>query len=489
MKKIRNGKSTGHDGISSEIIKEMDEIGIENIHQICQRIWDTTQWPEDWTLSTLIPIHKKGSKTKHDNYRLIALIPHASKIMLHIINERLKTYLSWQIPEEQTGFVKGKGTREQILNVRQLIEKAREYNVPLYLCFIDYKKAFDSIKWDKLWTILAEMGVPKHIIILIKNLYQNSKAVVKIDNHLSKPCDIKKGVRQGCILSPLLFNIYGEYVMRITMDNWEGGFTIGGTKISNLRYADDTTLLASTETELIEIIEKLEDISQQYGLEINHNKTNIMIVDRKNRNRPDLRFIRDYKVVNNFVFLGSTISNEGGCELEIRRRIQIARNAMTKLQKVWKDRQITMNTKKAIVEALIFPIMTYGSETWTIKMADRRRIDAFEMWVWRRLLRIPWTAHRTNVSVLEEINSRNRLSSRINANIVKYFGHINRRNSSNLERLIIQGKVEGARTRGRSPKRWSDQIKTLTGKSLHEATRTADNRERRREVAQRIRNE
>ncbi|KAF2884414.1 hypothetical protein ILUMI_21793 [Ignelater luminosus] len=118
----------------------------------------TGLWPENWSTSILLPLHKKGPTTVCDNYRLIALISHPSKIMLYILQARLQTFLTHQIAPEQAGFVNGRGTREQILNAKQLIEKAREYSVPIYLCFVDYEKAFDNVRRPKLWTTLGELG-------------------------------------------------------------------------------------------------------------------------------------------------------------------------------------------------------------------------------------------------------------------------------------------------------------------------------------------
>lgn len=121
------------------------ETGIRLLTQLCNEVWRTGKWPTDWTISILVPIHKKGSSIKCSNYRTIALISHASKILLRIIQLCLKTYLEHQIPQEQAGFVKVKGTREQILNIRQLIEKSRKFQVPMIICFMDYQKAFDCV--------------------------------------------------------------------------------------------------------------------------------------------------------------------------------------------------------------------------------------------------------------------------------------------------------------------------------------------------------
>lgn len=150
-----------------------------------------------------------------------------SFLMLNLINECLKYYLNSQIPKQQAGFVTGRGTRGQITNVRQLIEKCREFDIPAAICFVDYNKAFDCVKLIKLWRILREMGVSEHLVALIESLYTNITAMVKMDEHMSEHFQIHKGVRQGCILSPILFNIYGKYIMRRALENWDGGYQCG----------------------------------------------------------------------------------------------------------------------------------------------------------------------------------------------------------------------------------------------------------------------
>lgn len=324
--------------------------------------------------------------------------------------------------------------------------------------------------------VLKEMGVPHHLVVLIRNLYQENEAVVSLDKKCSEVFKVQKGVRQGCILSPRLFNIYGEYIIRAALENYEGGVSINGKKINNLRYADDTTLVARDEDEMASLLERVTNESRALGLEINLDKTKLMVIDRSDtlqlKNLPSR-----VETVKEFIYLGSLITDGGGCEPEIRRRITLARTAMSNLLKIWLDKQISRNTKKVLLSTLVFPIFAYGSESWTIKTADRRRIDAFEMWCWRRMLRIPWTDYRTNTSILNELRIKDRLSTICRRRILQFFGHISRRENDNLERLIVQGKVEGKRPRGRSPTRWIDQIKEITGKSLQTNIRAAEDRQ------------
>ena len=135
---------------------------------------------------------------------------------------------------------------------------------------------------------------------------------------------------------------------------------------------------------------------------------------------------------------------------------------MIRLRSVTCNRKISRQTRKKLVKTLVFPVFLSGAETWTLKQEDRRRIDAFEMWVWRRMLRIPWTARRTNVSIAEELDEPNRLSSLCEARILRFFGHVARRDGENLEKSIVFGKVPGTRGRGRSPTRWTDCVRRRT---------------------------
>ncbi len=262
--------------------------------------------------------------------------------------------------------------------------------------------------------------------------------------------------------------------MRRTCENWEGGIAVGGVKLTNLRYADDTTLLAANESEMVALLGRMEQISEEMGLCINRSKTKLMVVDRSGR--LELTGALDLEVVDNFIYLGSNISNNGSCEREVRRRIGMAKGAMTQLGKIWHDRNISTRTKTRLVRTLVFSIFCYGAETWSLRAADRKRIDAFEMWCWRRMLRIPWTAFRTNVSILRELKISSRLSSVCLRRVLEYFGHIARKEGNNLERLIVTGKMEGKRPRGRSPIRWSDQIRTTLDSTIHGALHTARDR-------------
>ena len=251
--------------------------------------------------------------------------------------------------------------------------------------------------------------------------------------------------------------------MRRVLADWNKGLSIGGRNISNLRYADDTTLLATNASDLEELLLKVNSESEALGLKLNVSKTKVMIVGGNETEAQILVNGAVVEQVDQFNFLGSLISTDGGCSTEIRRRLGMAKSAMVRLQKIWSDRGITKNTKARLISALIFPIATYGCESWTLTKSDEKKINSFELWCWRRMLRITWRMKRSNESVLQEINPKKRLLSIIRSQMLRYFGHIARREGDCLEKIIMQGLVEGSRHRGRPRARWIDKIKTTSG--------------------------
>ena len=180
---------------------------------ICQRIWKTQQWPQDWKRSVFIPIPKKGNAKECSNYRTTALISHASKVMLKILQARFQQYVNQELPNIQADLEKAEET-DQIAITCCIIEKAREFQKNTYFCFIDYAKAFDFVDHTKLWKILKEMRTPDHLTLLLRNMYAGQEATVRTGHRTTDWFQIGKGVHQGCIWSPCLFNLSAEYIMR-----------------------------------------------------------------------------------------------------------------------------------------------------------------------------------------------------------------------------------------------------------------------------------
>ena len=197
--------------------------------------------------------------------------------MLEILQARLQQYVNRELLDAQAGFRKGRGTRDQIVNIHWIIKKAREFHKNIYFCFIDYTKAFDCVYHKKLWKILKEMGIPDHLICLLRNLDAGQEATVRTGHGTTDWFQIGKGVCQGCVLSSCLFNFYAEYIMRNAgLEEAQAGIKIAGRNIRNLRYADDTTLMAESEEELKSLLMKVKEESEKVGLKLNIQKTKIM---------------------------------------------------------------------------------------------------------------------------------------------------------------------------------------------------------------------
>ena len=187
-----------------------------------------------------------------------AHISHASKVVLKILQARLQQYVNCELLDVQTGFRKGRGSRDQIANVCWIIAKAREFQKNICFCFIDYRKAFDCVDHNKLWEILQEKGILDHLTCLLRNLYAGQEVTVRTGLETTDWFQIGKGVCQGCILSPCLFNLYTEYIMwNARLEEAQAGIKIAGRNINNLRYADDTTLMAESQEELKSLLMKM----------------------------------------------------------------------------------------------------------------------------------------------------------------------------------------------------------------------------------------
>ena len=205
-------KASGGDGIPVELFQILKDDAVKMLCSICQQIWKTQQWPQDWKRSVFIPIPKKGNAKECSNYCTIALISHTSNIMFKILQAKFQQYMNRELLDVQAGFRKDRGIRDEFANIRWIIEKAREFQKNSYFCFIDYTKAFDCVDHSKLWKICKEMRIQDHLTCLLRNLYAGQEATVRTRPRTTDCFQIEK-VRQSCILSLCFFNFYAEYII------------------------------------------------------------------------------------------------------------------------------------------------------------------------------------------------------------------------------------------------------------------------------------
>ena len=205
------------------------------------------------------------------------------------------------------------------------------------------------------------------------------------------------------------------------LDEAKAGIKIAGRNINNLRYADDPTLMEESEEELKSLLMMVEEESEKAGLKLNSQNTKIMASGPITSWQIDEGTI---KTVREFIFLGSKITADGDCNHGIKRHLFLGREVMTNLDSISKSGDITLATNVHLVKAMVFPVVLYGGESWIIKKAEHRRIDAFELWCWRRLLRVPWTARRSNQSILKEISPEYSMEELMMKPNLQYFGHL-----------------------------------------------------------------
>src|SRR5574341_1219067 len=238
LESITMNKASGGDGIPVELFQILEDDAVKVLHSICQQMWKTQQWPQDWKRSVFIPIPKKGNAKECSKYRTIALISHASKVMLKILQARLQQYVNHELPDVQASFRKGRGTRDQIANICWIIKKQENSRKTSIFALLTMPKPLTA--WITInWKILKEMGIPDHLTCLLRNLYAGQEATVRTGHGTTDWFQVGKGVRQGCILSPCLFNLYAEYIMRNTgLEEAQAEIKIARRNINNLRYAD-----------------------------------------------------------------------------------------------------------------------------------------------------------------------------------------------------------------------------------------------------------
>jgi exonuclease III len=309
---MKNGKAPGDDQITVELI---GCVSIKLITKLFNRIYNSGKIPEDWLKSTFITLPKKTITKTGDDYRLISLMSHMLKLFLRVIHARLYSKCEEISGDSQYGFKKGLGCREAIFGLKMCMQKCYDMRKNLFICFVDYRKAFDTIKHAPLMKLLKEVGVDGKDLRIINNLYKDQYAQVRLgDNTTTEAFKIRKGVRQGCILSPMLFNMYLERIFQIALEGSEIGLKVNGLPISNLRYADDTALLAESIEDLQELVNRIDTIGREWGLSINVEKTKYMVVSRYAQMNIDLKVgDRSIEKVSTFKYLGSLVTEKCTC--------------------------------------------------------------------------------------------------------------------------------------------------------------------------------
>ena len=481
VKKMKWRKTEGSDGVVVEMVEALGEFAIDKVTDMANKIYDTGTIPQRMKESEFIVIPKKMGAVDCSKHRTICIMSQVAKIILKVIDERLKAKVRDYVDEEQYGFRKNKGTRNAIFVLRTVIERSIEKQKDLYMCFVDFEKAFDTVKHDCLIETLKRYGVDGRDLRVLSQLYWEQKAAVRVGEEASEWFRVERGVRQGCVLSPDLFSLYTQLVMDELVEC--EGVRIGGKNINNIRYADDMVLIADSEDKLQILVNKLLEECRRRGLRINKAKTEVMGVTKRSERLPVTISIEGTALnqVETFRYLGSLVSEDGRCDAEVRARIGMAKANFGNMRNVLTNMSLDIHLRMRILRCYVWSGLLYGCESWNLSKVMQKRLEATEMWFIRRMLRVPWTARVTNTNVMQRAGTSRKLVTTIRQRQLRYLGHVLR--GRTLEKDCLLGAIEGTRARGRQRIKFMDGIKTLVGCSgIGEVIRLAQNREEWRNI-------
>ena len=387
---FKNGRAAGPDGIPSEAIKADLSTSTKTLHELFGKIWERDEIPDDWKEGYLVKLPKKGGLKECENWRGVMLLSTAGKVPNRIILERLKAELDKRLRDEQAGFWKERSCTDQIATLRIIVKQSLEWNTPVYAIFVDYEKAFDSVDREVLRKLLRHYGTPEKYIILIQKTYEKFAYRVTHNGVLCEMIEMLTGVRQGYLLSPFLFLLVIDWIMRQTTEEYRDGiqwtFT---TRQEDLDFADDFSLLSNNHQDMQSKLTRLAKISAKTGLRISKSKTKVMRIYTRKADKLALDG-EAIDEVENFTYLGSNISKDGGSDQDIQVRIEKERTAFAILTPVWRSKVIARKTKLRIFNTNLKSVLLYGSETWRVTKSTSNKLQSFVNRCLRSIMGIHW---------------------------------------------------------------------------------------------------
>jgi hypothetical protein len=406
-RKLKPRKACGIDNICNEMIISLVDTHPNIVLKLFNEILQSGEVVPEWVMGLIVPIYKKGSKLDPSNYRGITLMSCLGKLFLSILNARLLLFTQNQniLAENQLGFVPGNRTSDAHIIINNLVKKiCHNSNSKIYGCFVDFKKAFDSVPRDILLKKLANYGIKGKFFNIVRNIYTSDKSCIKLNNSRSNSFDLNLGVRQGCILSPLLFNIFLCDLCK-KLQTLEGKLVLDSTSVNSLVWADDLVLLSESEKGLKEMLKILEEYCDENKLEINTDKTKCMIFNKTGRllrRHFDLKGVQ-LENVRTYKYLGFLITPSG----EIASGLKDLRDrALKAFMMLKQDLGTAFNqdvlTTLSLVDALIKPILLYVSDFWgCMKPPKSNPIENLHMMMCKQILGVQ--KQTTNIGVLLEL--------------------------------------------------------------------------------------
>lgn len=429
------------------------------ICHLIELIWTQNKIPEDWYIGIITPIHKKGDKQKCVNYRPITLLNVVYKILANLVNKRLKEYAEGILGDYQNGFRPGRSTISAIHTLEQIFQKRWEHGEETHTIFIDFKSAFDTLNRKEMFKELEILKVPQKLRTILEVSLKHTKAKVRFQGTTTHSFEINKGVKQGDPISPTLFNLVLEGVLRRTKLDKKNIMT---DQIQLIAYADDVAITASTRDGLIRAIENLDAEAQKFGMTINEAKTKYLKLGKGEAKSQNFLKTKKYnfEAVSSFNYLGVTVG--GTARDKVRERILKGNQAYGRNKLLLKNKMLSKKTKIKIYKTLIRPVITYALETMVINRKEEEDLKIMERRIMRTILGPNITEDgevrmKRNREIEQELGGENIVRC-FKANRLQWAGHIMRRKPTEMIRRVTQWIPLGTRSRGRPRKRWGDAV-------------------------------
>ena len=428
MTKLKQGKAGGKTGILPELLINGGPLLFNRLLQLMKDVWHTGDVVKDWKDAEIVPIPKKGDLRHCDNWRGISLLDVVGKLFGRILQDRLQVVAEKVLPESQCGFRKGRGCVDMIFVARQLIEKCREHEDSLFALFVDLRKAYDSVPRHALWQVVKKCGVPPNMLSLVQSFHEGLVAAVRCGSGTTDDICVTNGLRQGCTMAPILFNLYfaamvarwrircprAGVVIRYGMGRKLVGDRTAKKRLKDVRiteskFADDVALYAASRGEMEKVAEEFVQTGAGFGLTVSLEKTKLMALGpwiNRSDNLPICLNTGMIDPVDNFTYLGSNITKDGEVTSEVTLRLEAARAFGCLRSSIFQNQHLNIPLNRDVYCAVVLPTLLYGAETRAVKAPSVRKLQSFHNRCFRKIVGVSrhqqWKERMTSEELAEE---------------------------------------------------------------------------------------
>ncbi|KAK3543889.1 hypothetical protein QTP70_030272 [Hemibagrus guttatus] len=446
LKRMKSGKAVGPDDIPVEVWKCLGEAAVEFLANLFNRVLESERMPEEWRRSVLVPIFKnKGDVQSCSIYRGIKLMSHTMKVWERVVEARLRKVV--EICEQQYGFMPRKSTTDAIFALRILMEKYRDGQKELHCVFVDLEKAYDRVPREELWYCMRKSGVAEKYVRVVQDMYERSRTVVRCAVGQTEEFNVEVGLHQGSALSPFLFAMVMDQLSEEVRQ--ESPWT--------MMFADDIVICSESREQVEENLERWRFALERRGMKVSRSKTEYMCVNEREGSGTVRLQGEEVKKVQEFKYLGSTVQSNGECGKEVKKRVQAGWNGWRKVSGVLCDQKISARIKGKVYRTVVRPAMLYGLETVSLRKRQESELEVAEL----KMLRFSLGVTRLDRIRNEYIRGTahvGRLGDKVREARLRWFGHVQRRESEYIGRRMLDMGLPGRRQRGRPKRRYMDVI-------------------------------